>query len=235
MRILQALFVVVAALSGSACNRAAVVEAPTPAHTPDVTSPASGAARYAIDAARSRIDILVFRGGPMARLGHNHVMSVRSLEADVWIHAEVARSSMTMQFPVAEMVVDDADARSMLGPDFPPQVPEKDRLGTRTNMLKPEVLDAERYPLVRMRSVSVEGQLPQLDITMAVTLKDVTRDVVVPARVSLDGEAVHATGEFVLKQTDFGIKPFSVAMGAVQVQDELKVRFDLHGRRVTSP
>lgn len=234
MRILPAPIVVLVALATWGCQRGTVVQAPSAPRSPDVISPAPGSAPYSFDTARSRIDILVYRGGPMARLGHNHVMSVSSLQGQAWIHRDVARSTVRLLFEVADLVVDDPDAREAAGSEFAAEVPEKDRQGTRANMLKPEVLDAERYPTVQMHAIKVRGELPTLSITMAVTLKDVTREIEVPTRVTLEAASLQASGEFVLKQTDFGITPFSVAMGAVQVQDELKVRFDLHGRRTTS-
>ena len=40
------------------------------------------------------------------------------------------------------------------------------------------------------------------------------------------------SGELALRQTDFGITPLSVAGGAIQVQDEVKLRFDIHARRM---
>ena len=38
-------------------------------------------------------------------------------------------------------------------------------------------------------------------------------------------DQVCASGEFDVLQTDFGIKPFSVALGALEVQDRLHIKF----------
>jgi hypothetical protein len=55
--------------------------------------------------------------------------------------------------------------------------------------------------------------------------------VTVPAAVREQGDRLVAEGEFDILQSDFGIAPFSVAMGALQVQDRLRVRFSIACRR----
>ena len=52
------------------------------------------------------------------------------------------------------------------------------------------------------------------------------------AQVTLDGDELHARGDFVLKQTDYGTKLVSVAGGALELKDELQFKFDVIARRV---
>lgn len=225
--VVVALIAIFVALAG--CPRPRVVEKPS-GTAPEVPAPElAGAQLYDIDATASHVHVRVFRGGPMARLGHNHVMSVQGLRGRIWVQPRsLARSGFELRFPVAAVVVDDRAARSALGSDeFPPDIPDKDKAGTRTNMLRTEVLDGAKYPLIELRSIRVEGALPQPTIVAAITLKGMTREVRVPTKLSIDAQRVRAEGAFAIKQTDFGITPFSVAMGAVQVQDELQIRFDL--------
>jgi polyisoprenoid-binding protein YceI len=218
------------------CPRPQMVEAP-PAKAPEVpASELAGANIYRIDPAQSHVHVLVYRGGPMARFGHNHVMTVRGLSGRVWFHPQaVARSGFEMRFPVAQMIVDDRDARLVAGPEFPPDVPEKDKVGTRMNMLREAVLNGAAHPHIELRSIAVNGVLPVVQIAAAITLKGVTREVQVPAVVSIDEQRLQVQGEFTIRQTDFGITPFSVAMGAVQVADELRIRFDVNAVRWTGP
>jgi polyisoprenoid-binding protein YceI len=61
-----------------------------------------------------------------------------------------------------------------------------------------------------------------------VTLHDVTRTLSVPAEVETTNAAVfYIKGRFSLKQTDFGIEPFSFMGGALQVQDKVDIDFEL--------
>lgn len=45
------------------------------------------------------------------------------------------------------------------------------------------------------------------------------------------GSFLRAFGEFSIRQTDFRIKPASVAGGALKLKDDLKFSYDILGRR----
>lgn len=213
----------------AACPRPVQPPAPTPG-VPVPSAPSGdvpGATTYRIDPQASTLNILVYRGGTFAKLGHNHVVSSKSLIGRVWMHRELAKSGFEIAFPVADLIVDDPDARRAAGSEFPPEIPEADKQGTRKNMLRTEVLDAENYPRIELKSVKIEGSLPDVQATARITIKQGTRDVVVPVKVSVTDGRLTATGEFAVQQTDFGMKPFSVAMGALEVKDRLDVRFSV--------
>jgi hypothetical protein len=173
------------------------------------------------------VHIHVFRGGTFARLGHNHVVSSKSVTGRVWMRQQFSRSGFELSFPVADLIVDDPEARRAAGSDFPPEIPAADKEGTRKNMLRQEVLDAENYPKIALKSAAVSGSIQAPNVTASITIKDATRDVVVPTRITVSGKKLTASGEFEIKQTDFGMKPFTVAMGALAVQDPLRIRFEL--------
>src|ERR687898_3606638 len=195
---------------------------PTPApSTPDTR----GAAVYEVDSRSSQLSILVFRGGKLSRLGHNHVMTSRDVSGRAWVHPEFTRSGFELSFPVMRLVVDDPQARRAAGSDFPPDIPQSDKDGTRKNMLKPELLDGDSYPEVKVRSAKLGGTLQAPQVTARITIKDVSRDVQVPVKVAVEGGKLTASGEFDILQTEFGIKPLSVALGALEVQDKLHIKF----------
>jgi polyisoprenoid-binding protein YceI len=186
-----------------------------------------GAAVYEVSPQSSQLAIYVFRGGKFSRLGHNHVMTSRDLTGRAWVHPQFARSGFELSFPVAQLVVDDAEARRAAGADFPPDIPQSDKDGTRKNMLKPDVLDGERYPQVQLRSAKVGGTMEAPQVTAQITIKDQSREVEVPVKLAVTGEQLTASGEFDILQTEFGMKPFSVALGALEVQDRLHIKFKI--------
>lgn len=201
---------------------------PQPAPTQPAPPPGeAGATLYQIDPQASVLHIFVYRGGTFARLGHNHVITSKSVQGRVWMRSQFPGSGFELSFPVADLIVDDPDARRAAGTDFPPDIPAADKEGTRKNMLRKEVLDAESYPNVTVKSATVEGSLQAPKIAARITIKNASRDVVVATNIVLNGERLTASGEFDILQTDFGMKPFSVALGALQVQDRLRVRFNL--------
>jgi hypothetical protein len=215
----------------AACPRPVQPPAPAPSVPPTAPSPAPaevpGATTYRIDPQASVLHILVYRGGRFAKLGHNHVVSSKSLSGRVWMHRQLTQSGFEIAFAVADLIVDDPDARRAAGSEFPPEIPDADKQGTRKNMLRAEVLDAENYPRVELSSVKIEGALPSPQVTARITIKQASRDVVVPVKVTVEGERLIASGEFPIQQTEFGIKPFSVAMGALEVKDRLDIRFNI--------
>lgn len=215
-----------------ACPRPVRPPAPVPEvpPRPAPTQPAPGEAGvtlYQIDPQASVLHIFVYRAGTFARLGHNHVVTSKSVNGRVWMRSQFPASGFELSFPVADLVVDDPDARRAAGTDFPPDIPDSDKEGTRKNMLRKEVLDAETYPNVTVKAATVEGSMQAPKISARITIKNASHDVVVPTNIVMNGDRLTASGEFDILQTDFGMKPFSVALGALEVQDRLHVRFNL--------
>ena len=69
------------------------------------------------------------------------------------------------------------------------------------------------------------------DVGVEITLKGTSCPLRVPVTVKRQDGAIIASGEFPLKQSELGLKPFSVAMGALVVLDEMRIRFDVVARQ----
>lgn len=209
------------------------VEAPAPAGAPaavQIPVPA-GTEALQIDPGRSVVSILVHRAGVLASLGHNHVVVSARETGVAWIGRELADSGFEIRLPVKAFVVDDPAARAAAGPDFAEAVPENARQGTYTNMLRDEVLDAAHHPEIVVRATRVSGTWEKAEVRARVTLRGVAREITVPLELRRDPAALAASGVLRIRQTDFGIRPFSVAGGAIQVADELEVRFAIVASR----
>lgn len=196
---------------------------------PQAAKPAPGAQVFALDPAASHVVIEVRRTGALARLGHNHVITAQDVEGRIWLDRELARSGFDFVVPVERLVVDDDEARRAAGDDFPLDLSDADKDATRRNMLRAEVLDAEHYPRIKVASNGISGTRDALVAHATITIRDVTRELDVPVELALAGGRIEARGTFVLKQTDFGITPFTAALGALAIEDDLRVRFQLVG------
>jgi polyisoprenoid-binding protein YceI len=185
--------------------------------------PPAGVA-YRIDSGQSELRVLVYRAGPLARLGHNHVIVNRSLQGRIDFAGTVATSSFSMTVPVAGFVVDDDESRREEGPDFPEGVPVNDISGTLHNMQSDAVLDAARYPAITVRSVGVTEVPGGLSATLAVSVAGHGSTIVVPFTVEVAAGRISALGTFELRQSSIGLTPFSVMLGALQVQDEMRLK-----------
>jgi polyisoprenoid-binding protein YceI len=181
---------------------------------------ASGAAVYAVDPDASLLAVTVRRAGLMARLGHDHVVASHTLAG----HAAPGLGRADVSFRVDQLTVDEPPLRRAAGLDTQPSPQAVE--GTRTNMLGP-VLDAQRFPVVLLHAErSASGPL-----RVAITLHGVTRWLDLPAAVQVEPDQVVAEGTARLKQTDFGITPFSVGGGLLAVDDELLVQYHIVARR----
>jgi polyisoprenoid-binding protein YceI len=122
-------------------------------------------------------------------------------------------------------VVDDPAARAEAGPDFAGEVPASAREGTYQNLMRPEVLDVERHPEIVVRSSGLAGTWASPEVSADVTLKGQTRRVEAPLEIEFSDQGLTARGALRIRQSDFGMTPFSVAGGAIQVADEIEIVF----------
>ena len=193
---------------------------------------------YDVAASESLLTILVYRGGPLAKAGHNHVIASHALRGSLYVPVDLAQSTFEIHMPVTELTVDEAGLRANEhSDDFPPDVPDSAKDGTRHNMLSPALLDGDQYPEIVLRSERLERVADGPDGSnnpaarwrahIQVTVRDKTNTVVVPVYFEQHADEIEVFGEFLLKQTDLGLTPFSALLGALQVVDEMKIRFHI--------
>lgn len=223
------------------------VRPPVPATPPSAPTPAAlQGTRYEIDAAASLLTVRVYRGGTLASVGHNHVIASHELGGALYVPADPLHASFEVHIPVATLTVDEKELRAReLSPDFPPDVPDSAREGTRRNMLGPALLDAEHYPEIVLRALTLAapagaaggGAGDSVVARVAVQVHGQERSVEVPVSYQLGVDTLRVAAQFPLRQTDLGLTPFTAMLGALAVQDEMRVRLELvahtsaHGAR----
>ena len=221
---------------------AACVLHPRPAAAPANAPPAAAApgalaahlgAPYDVVAQESLLTILVYRGGTLASAGHNHVIASHDLSGTIYVPADPLLASFELHVPVTTLTVDEAALRAQQpSADFPPDLSEGARLGTRHNMLGPALLDADHSPEIVLRALRTEpsteaaGVLARLECTV----RGQPHTLAVPVHYERGGGEVVVSGELPLKQSDLGLTPFSALLGALQVQDEMRVSFRIVAR-----
>src|SRR5262245_54847887 len=85
---------------------------------------------YDVQSRESLLTILAFRGGALAKAGHNHVIASHDLTGTFYVPDDVARASFELHMPVAQLVIDEPDLRAKEGAEFPTDVPESAKEGT---------------------------------------------------------------------------------------------------------
>jgi hypothetical protein len=170
-----------------------------------------------IDAAASLVEIEVRRGGTMARLGHDHIIASRNVRG--LVAPQTGRADLYVALD--SLIVDEPALRKVAGLLTEPS-PEA-IAGTRRNMLD-KVLETERFPFAYIHVQQLEDSLLQVELT----LHGVTRSWNIPAQLKKTAHGIVVSGKLQLLQSEFGITPFSVLGGALQVQDGLTLRFNLY-------
>ena len=162
-----------------------------------------------IDPAQSTLDVFVYKSGLFSALADNHV--IRAPIAEGRVNDEGALS--------VELTVKSAGLTVM-----DPGLSADKRADVATRMHGPDVLDSAQHPTIRFVSQRITAEGPnQWRVAGELTLHGVSRPVsgLVTSR---DG---HYRGTISIRQRDFGIRPISIAGGAVKVKDEVRVAFDI--------
>lgn len=173
-----------------------------------------------VDAAQSLLVVTVRRGGPLARLGHDHVVASHALGGLV----APARGRADLGFRLDQLVVDGASLRAEARLDT---VPSAEAIaGTRNNMLT-RVLEAQRYPEVLLQIQALGLAPPQgpRPLRLLITLHGVSRSFDTAATVAISSSGLVASGSLTLRQSDFGITPMAILGGAMTVADSLELRY----------
>ena len=175
-----------------------------------------------IDPVQSLLVIEVRRAGSLANLGHDHVVASH----DVRGYVAPGEGRADFYIRLDQLVVDEPELRTEAAFDTQPS--SSAIAGTHENMLRKFNAEAHPYAVVSVERVVVEAAGTQLDISIAVN--GVSRAMRVPAKIEKTAGQVTVTGRVTLAQTAFEITPFSILGGALQVQDEVDVRFAIRAR-----
>ncbi len=229
--LLRAAALFAACLAVTGCPVRAPPGAPAPAPS---LAPHRGVA-YEVAPAESLLSIRVYKAGTLAAAGHNHLIASHELEGTFYVPGEPLQTSFELRFAVDTLAVDEASLRAALhSGDFPPDVPESAREGTRRNMLSAALLDGVNYPQVVLRAVALQEQTPPVPgevlAHVAVGVRGSEHEITLPVRWQHASGTLTVDAETTLRQSELGLKPFSALLGALQVQDEMQVSLHLVAR-----
>jgi hypothetical protein len=222
----SSLFLLSLAVLLTAC--APAPERPAPAVETSLPAPAPAAARrFLLDAAVSEVLVLVYRGGRLAKFGHNHVIRLRKLEGWLDLAEPLGDSRLALSFPAGAMELDDPELRAEQGAGFESPLRPADIAATRRNMLGPALLDAARYPRIQVQGRMLGGQPPGLEMELTFQVRGHISRLRLPLQVEFGAGLLRAEGELELPQTDLGLTPFSLLMGALVVEDRMLLKYRL--------
>jgi polyisoprenoid-binding protein YceI len=179
--------------------------------------------RFVIDCRSSRFTVRAFATGLLSAMGHSPTIGIRDFSGEVkfdpdQLKAEAFRITIKSSSLGVQDDVSDKDRREM------------------ERLMNQEVLETAKFPQILYEASGVPvtamgGSLYSATLNGNLTLHGVTRSEPIAVRVASMSTMLRASGEFSLSQSNYAIKPVSVAGGALKLKDELKFQFDIVARK----
>jgi polyisoprenoid-binding protein YceI len=180
----------------------------------------SGVVRYRLVPAQSTFTVQAFAEGFLSAFGHDPVLAIKDFSGEVqFVPGSFEAASVKMTVKADSIVLST-------------EVKEKDRIEMEQTM-REQVLEIAKYPEIVFASSNISVTKLAEGRYRARVIGDLTfhgatqKNLWITPEVTVSGESLSAKGVFSLKQTDFGIKPFSAAAGTIKLKNELKFSFDI--------
>lgn len=190
------------------------------------TEAASQVAHYRLSAADSKFTAQAFAEGLFSAFGHDPIIGIKDFSGDAtFVSPTFENASLELRINSASLSVID-------------KVKPKDRDELERTM-RNDVLEVSKFPDIVFRSTNVtlsrivEGRY-RVRVIGDLTLHGVTQaNLWISGEVLVTDGELRAKGEFPIRQTDYKIKPVSVAGGTLKVKNEVKCTFDIVACRMS--
>jgi polyisoprenoid-binding protein YceI len=183
----------------------------------------TAADRFVIDGRASRFTVRAFAAGMLSAMGHNPIIGIRDFSGEMRFdpeqlkagsfHLAIKSSSLTVQDDIG-----DKDSREF------------------KRIMNQDVLETAKFPAILYDASDISvtkigDSLYSALLNGSLSFHGVSRSEPLTTRVTWMGSMLRASGEFSLSQSGYGVKPVSVAGGALKLKDELKFSFEIVARR----
>jgi hypothetical protein len=180
-----------------------------------------------VNASASRVYTFVDKTG----IGHQHAIEGKLSGGRLNVGANSDAGQLV--FDMQSFDADTLAARKYLGLEG--ETGESTRKQVNDNMRGRSILDVKRFPTATFDvqsalptgSASKRG-FPIYRLIGHFTLHDQTQPVSIEAEVSQARGWLNVRGSFAIKQTSFGITPYSKAFGTIGVADTLQIHGDIY-------
>lgn len=173
---------------------------------------------YRIDPQRSRITVETQSTSLLSSSPHKHLLAARDFRGQASLVPGIMETTV-VDFSVR------ADSLTILDDMSEPSRRDIDLAIRRT-------LEADRFPRIAFHSSTATADLVGPDAyavaaSGTLDLHGVRRALTVSGQVEVDGDTLRIRGACTLRQTDYGLVPFSMGKGAITVADDVTLTFEL--------
>ena len=170
---------------------------------------------WSLTAADGELRIMTGVAGRAAKMGHRLTIGMRSWQAAVrWAGSRPTGAELSVDVASLAVLGGEGGLTPLAGPE---------KGIAASNALKS--LEAKKFPQIRFTADDVVKTADGYRLTGAVEIHGTSRPQIVDVAVGDQGDTLALSARVQLAQSDFGIKPYSLMMGALKVADEVTIDF----------
>jgi polyisoprenoid-binding protein YceI len=176
---------------------------------------ADDASEWSLDGSDGDLLVRTDVDGPAAAVGHRLTLAMRNWQASTrWNAARLVSAALTVEVGSLDVVGGEGGVTPLSGPE---------KVLVRRNALR--TLDVKRYPRITFGANAIDKTDDGYRLTGTLTILDTSREQVVDVRTDDQGANWWLSSETTVRQSDFGVKPYSQLLGALRVADDVVVSF----------
>lgn len=171
--------------------------------------------KWAFDASDGELVVHTGVTGRAARMGHRLTIAVTRWRATVnWAGTEPVGVELVAETESFEVLRGEGGVKGLSGPE---------KVMAKSNAMKS--LDAGRYPEIRFAATDIAKNDGGYRLTGVLQIHGKSRDHFIDVSTEDLGDSWRMSAESLVRQSDYGVKPYSLLMGSVRVADEVAVSF----------
>lgn len=162
-------------------------------------------------------ELLLYTGvtGRAARMGHRLTIAMTRWCATVrWADSQPVSARLTVEADSFDVLRGDGGVKGLSGAE---------KALVRSNALKS--LSASRFPEICYTAEVIENSGDAYRLVGTLEIRGATRDHVVEVNTEDLGDSWRMSVESTISQSDYGIKPYSLLMGSLQVANDVSLSF----------
>jgi polyisoprenoid-binding protein YceI len=170
---------------------------------------------WSLDGSHGELLIRTGVAGRAAQLGHRLTIAMRSWQATIeWDSGEPTSAELTVDVGSLEVVRGDGGLAPLSGPE---------KILVRANAVR--LLGGRRFPRITFSANAIEKTGDGYRLVGTLTIRGKARAQTVDVRTDDLDDSWWLSSETTVRQSAFGIKPYSQLLGSLKVADDVTVAF----------
>jgi polyisoprenoid-binding protein YceI len=176
---------------------------------------------WTLDASDGELQVRTGVTGRAARMGHRLTIAMTRWQATVsWDGAEPDTAELVVDANSLEVLRGEGGVKGLSGPE---------KALVKSNALRS--LSAGGFPEIHFTADVIDKADDGYRLSGTLQIRGKSREHVIDLRTDDRGDSWRMSAESTVRQSDYGIKPYSLLMGSVQVADDVTVSFTaVHGK-----